>query len=79
MNPKLTASVIANELIQKAMKMETFEITMPVPDEFGFGGVVPFDLKIKDNTLTCYVHALTLPEARAQVQAWVKERTEGDW
>ena len=75
MNPSLTASVIANELITKVMAMQIFEITQDLPDNFEFGGVVPFDLAIKNGKLTCKVPALTLQQAIDMVDRWLAERT----
>ena len=78
MNPSLTAAAIANELISKAMAMQTFEVTQDMPDNFEFGGVVPFDISIKDGKLTCRVPALTLQQAVDMVDRWVADRTSGD-
>jgi len=74
-----TARDLANALINKAKSMQTFRIMQPVPDDFEFGGVVPFDISIRNEIMTCTVHALTIEEAREQVRAWLQERTEGDW
>jgi len=74
-----TARDLANALINKAKRMQTFRIMQPVPDDFEFGGVVPFDISIRNEMMTCTVHALTIEEAREQVRAWLQERTEGDW
>ncbi len=74
-----TARDLANALINKAKSMQTFRIMHPVPDDFEFGGVVPFDISIRNEIMTCTVHALTIEEAREQVRAWLQERTEGDW
>jgi hypothetical protein len=78
MNPSLTAAVIAKELISKVKAMQTFEITQDLPDHFEFGGVVPFDLSIKDGKLTCHVPALTLEQAIDMVDRWLADRTGGD-
>jgi hypothetical protein len=75
MNPNLTAAVIANELISKVKAMQTFEVTQELPDNFEFGGEVPFDLSIKEGRLTCKVHALTLQQAIDMVDRWLAQRT----
>jgi hypothetical protein len=75
MNPSLTAAAIANELISRVKAMQTFEITQDLPDNFEFGGVVPFDLAIKDGKLTCKVPALSLEQAIDMVDRWLAERT----
>lgn len=78
MNPSITAAVMANELISKVMAMQTFEVSQDMPDNFAFGGEVPFDLTIKDGKLTCKVHALSLEQAIDMVDRWVAQRIQGD-
>ncbi len=73
-----TAAELTAELINKAKSMQTFRIMQPVPEGFEFGGVVPFDVTIKNEMITCTVHAVNLKEAKEQVRAWLRERTEGE-
>lgn len=78
MNPSLTAAVMANQLIEKAMKMQTYKIVQTVPDNFELGGVIPFDITIdRDNMLTCFVPAVSLADAEEQVGKWLEDRTQG--
>lgn len=78
MNPSLTAAVMANELINKVMALQTFEVVQDMPDNFTFGGEVPFDLTIRNGKLTCKVHAMSLQQAVDMVDQWVAQRIQGD-
>lgn len=79
MNPSLTAAALANSLIEKARKMQTFRIVRQLDDRYMVvgKGPVPFDLKInKDNVMVVTVHALTLEDAQAQVDEWLRNLEE---
>jgi hypothetical protein len=81
MNPSLTAAVMANELIEKARTMQTFQITRHLddPDLIFSAGVVPFDLKMnREGRLTATVHCMTREEAESQVDSWIRHLEEGD-
>jgi hypothetical protein len=79
MNPSITAAVLANQLIEKAMNMKTFTIVQHVPDNFVLHGKIPFDIKIDvDNMLTCYVPAVSFDDADMQVSKWLNENTHDD-
>jgi hypothetical protein len=81
MNPSLTAAAMANELIKKARNMQTFRIMRQLDDAdiIFSAGVVPFDVKInKDGRMTATVHAMTLEDANAQVDAWIEKLEQGD-
>ena len=69
---------MVDELIAKVKKMEVFNIVTPLPDNFEFGGKVPFDIKIANGLLTCQVHAVSVTDAQAQVNRWLEERTQGE-
>lgn len=72
MNPKQ----LAQNIIERAMKMQTFRIMRMTPDDFEFNGQVPFDIKInKEGVMTFTVHALTLEEANKQVDEYLRENT----
>ena len=81
MNPSLTAAVLANELINKARTMQTFQITRQLDDAdvIFSAGVVPFDLKMnREGRLTATVHAMSREEADEQVDSWIRHLEEGD-
>jgi hypothetical protein len=85
MNPSLTAAVMANELINKARTMQTFQITRQLDDAdvIFSAGVVPFDLKMnREGLLTATVHAMTREDAEQQVDSWINHLEQGeddDW
>ena len=71
MNPKQ----LAQNIIELAMKMQTFRIVRTLPDDFEINGPVPFDIRIKDGIITVTVHAMTLEEANKQVDDYLEENT----
>jgi hypothetical protein len=72
MNPK----DLANSIIERAMKMQTFRIIRTRPDDFEFNGRVPFDVKInKEDIMTFTIHALTLEDANKQVDKYLQENS----
>ena len=72
MNPKQ----LAQNVIERAMKMKTFRIIRSRPDDFEFNGPVPFDVKInKEDVMTFTVYALNLEEANKQVDNYLNENT----
>ena len=70
-----TARDIANALINKAKRMQEFRIMRPMPEDFEFRGQVPFDVKIKEGMMTFTVHALTIEDAKQQVENYINEST----
>jgi hypothetical protein len=74
-----TAKDIAEQLITRAKNMRTFPIDRPVPDGFEFNGPVPFMVAIKNGMITCWVPAMTEQEAEQQADAWLHERSQGDY
>jgi hypothetical protein len=76
-----TAKEIADNLITKAMNMQTFQIVRMLEDKDAIfnAGVVPFDVKVRnDGRLTATVHAMTLAEAEQQVDDWINYLNEDD-
>ena len=79
MNPSLTAAAMAQNLIERARNLQTFKVVRQLDDrDMVFGkGPVPFDLRInKQNVMFVTVHALTLEEAQAQVDDWLRNLEE---
>ena len=79
MNPSLTAAAMAKNLIERARNLQTFRVVRKLDDrDMIFGkGPVPFDLRInKENVMFVTVHALTLKEAQAQVDDWLRNLEE---
>ena len=59
----MDAKQVARDAIDRAMRLQTFEVTRPLPDNFEFLGTVPYDIKIADSTITVKVTAESLAEA----------------
>jgi hypothetical protein len=76
-----TAKELTDNLIARAKAMQTFRIMRQLDDAdiIFSAGVVPFDVKInKDGRMTATVHAMTLEDANAQVDAWIEKLEQGD-
>ncbi len=71
MNPKQ----LAQNIIERAMKMQTFRIVRTLPDDFEINGPIPFDIRIKDGIINVTVQARTLEEANKQVDDYLEENT----
>jgi hypothetical protein len=81
MNPSLTAAAMAQNLIERARKLQTFRIVRQL-DDHGMifsKGPVPYDIRInKENVMYVTVHALTLKEANQLVDTWIASLNEDD-
>lgn len=72
MNPK----ELAQSIIDRARKMQTFRIVRSKPYDFEFNGPVPFDVKINTEDVMIFtVHAVTLDEANKQVDQYLEKNT----
>ena len=54
---------MATNLIFRAKNLQEFTVTTKLPDDFGFRGVVPFDIQITGNVLEARVWAVDFNEA----------------
>ena len=61
---------LTKEVIDRLMNLQEFTVTVPVEDNWLPNGVVPFDIKIKNNLATVTVPALTEDEARSKIIAY---------
>ena len=52
-----------HNLIHRAKNLQEYTVTTRVPDDFRFNGVVPFDMKIEDETIYAKVWAVEFDEA----------------
>lgn len=55
------------KLLNRIKHLEEFEVTLEMPDEFMFQGVVPWDMKVVDRTVTVKLLALSQDEADTKV------------
>jgi len=51
------------EIIDRARRMQDFEVQVTVPEDFQFSGAVPYDMEILGNQAFVIVPALTIEEA----------------
>jgi len=51
------------EIIDRARRMQDFEVQVTVPEDFQFSGAVPYDMEILGNQAFVIVPALTIKEA----------------
>jgi hypothetical protein len=51
------------EVIDRARRMQDFEVQVAVPEDFRFSGTVPYDMEILGNQAFVVVPALTIEEA----------------
>lgn len=73
------AAEFAQQLIERAQKMQKFRIVKSQPENFIFNGKVPFDLSIKNDIMTFTVHALDLAEANAMVDKYLDDNSATEW
>jgi hypothetical protein len=73
------AAEFAQNLIERARQMQKFRIVKQQPENFVFGGKVPFDISIKDDMMTFTVHAVDLAEAHAMVDKYLDDNSAKEW
>ena len=54
---------MATNLIFRAKNLQEFTVTTELPADFGFRGVIPFDMQITGNILEAKVWAVDFDEA----------------
>jgi len=54
---------MATNLIFRAKNLQEFTVTTELPDNFGFRGVIPFDMQITGSILEAKVWAVDFNEA----------------
>ena len=73
------AAEFAQNLIERARRMQEFRIMKPEPENFIFNGKVPFDVSIKNGMMTFTVHAVDLAEANAMVDKYLDDNSAQEW
>lgn len=56
-----------NDLFNRIKNLKEFEVTLAMPEDFMFQGVVPYDMQINNKTATVTLLALTYEEAQEKV------------
>jgi hypothetical protein len=59
----MTAKDVFDNLMFRVKHMHEFVVITDVSPNFGFNGVVPFDMNIKENVITAKVWAVDFNEA----------------
>lgn len=67
-----TAKDIMDQFIYRAKNLKEFEVTTTVPDNFRFNGMIPFDMKIDNETLTAKVWAVEFEEAAQRLDDFLE-------
>ena len=65
---------MAQDLINRARNLQRFEVVRDLENGIMFDGAVPFDIKSNGQEFSIYAYAVTLEEAEAQVDTWLKDR-----
>lgn len=60
-------SILMNDLFNRIKNLKEFEVTLAMPEDFMFQGVVPYDMQINNKTATVTLLALTYEEAQEKV------------
>jgi len=64
---------LANHLIFRAKHLNEFTVTTTVPDNFRFNGQIPFDINIKDDTITAIIYAVDFDEAAKTLNDYLEQ------
>ena len=67
-----TAKDIMDQFISRAKNLQEFTICTNVPDNFRFNGVVPFDMRIEDDTIYAKVWAVEFDEAAKRLDDFLE-------
>lgn len=63
-------------MLDRIKNLNEFEVKTDLPEGFAFNGTVPFDIKIKGNSATFTVLAVSVEEAAEKVNQYLSENTE---
>jgi len=72
------AKELTDTLIFRAKNLIEFKVETEVPEDFSFNGQVPFDLKIKDNTIEAKVWAVDFDEAAVRLNEYLESCNNDD-
>lgn len=59
----MNSADMATALIQRAKHLQEFVVETDVPEGFRFNGLVPFDMEIKNGTISATVYGIDFDEA----------------
>ena len=61
------------DVLHRMRNLQRFEISQQIPDGFEFRGVLPYDVKIRDDEITVIVWAVDFNEAVDRVGRFLDE------
>jgi hypothetical protein len=67
----MNAADMMHNLINRAKHLQEFVVTTPVPEDFRFNGLVPFDMEIKEGEIFAKVWGIDFNEAVARFDEWL--------
>ena len=59
------------DVINRVKNLQKFEVQMTLPEDFSFGGRIPYDMKIIEDQAYVTIYAETLEEATAKVKEYL--------
>jgi hypothetical protein len=59
--------IAMNELMNRIKNLKEFTVTMEIPEDFSFRGVIPYDMTISKNIATITLVAVDEKEANEKV------------
>lgn len=65
---------LANQLIERAKKIEEFIVTKQLPNGFSFSGTIPYDMWIQGTVAEIRVWAISAEEADKTVTEWINRQ-----
>jgi hypothetical protein len=59
------------DVINRVKNLQKFEVQMTLPEDFSFGGKVPYDMKIIGDQANVTIYAESMEEATAKVKEYL--------
>ena len=72
-----TMTYDVKNLLDRVKKMEWYEVTTDLPEEFRFGGPVPYDLFIEDGKITAKILAYSTQDATDKLLEYLDGQSGG--
>jgi hypothetical protein len=63
---------LTNNLIDRAKNLQEFTVSITLPEDFRFNGLVPFDFSANGNKAKIKVFAINVDEANDKVSEWLE-------
>ena len=59
------------DVINRVKNLQKFEVQMTLPEDFQFGGKIPYDMKIMGDQAHVTIYAESIEEATAKVKEYL--------